>query len=542
MKIPFTALIYLLSISSYSQNDPIFTWAKGIPAEASLTVGGVSSALDDSGNIYTVGTFVDTVDFDPGIGIYELTSTGTYAAFIQKMDSNGAFVWAKEIGGSLYCYGNFIDVDSAGNVYVAGYFNGNVDFDPSPDTSYTLNPAGSNNNNKDGFVLKLDNNGDFVWARNIGGTGTYDEVKSLVVDSDGNVVITGNFGLTVDFDFGTNVHNITSNGNRDIFVQKLDSNGDFLWAKGMGGTSIDIGLSVALDDAGNIYVTGYFKETVDFDPGVGIDDHISNGSYDIFIQKLNEEGDYIWSKTFGGNSIDVGCCIAIDETGGNIYATGYFKETVDFDPGIGSINLTSAGDYDIFVLKMDSSGNFIWANSLGGTSNDVGKAVDLDCSGNIYVSGYFKETVDFDPGSGIDNHTSNGYEDIFVQKIDSSGNFIWAKSMGGNWNADQGRSINIDHNNYIYVTGVLNSVADFDPSCNTYNLTGDIVFVAKWGQNSINLLTDGNDDGCVNVGDLLSLLLEFGQCTTELLYDGNNDGCVDLQDFLQLLLEYGQCE
>ena len=307
-----TRLLLIALLASWSVlgqgNDPVFIWAKGIPAEASLTVGGVSSTLDDSGNIYTVGTFVDTVDFDPGIGIYELTSTGTYAAFIQKMDSNGAFVWAKEIGGSLYCYGNFIDVDSAGNVYVAGYFNGNVDFDPSPDTSYTLNPAGSNNNNKDGFVLKLDNNGDFVWARNIGGTGTYDEVKSLVVDSDDNVVITGNFELTVDFDFGTNVHNITSNGNRDVFVQKLDSNGDFLWAKGMGGTSIDIGLSVALDDTGNIYVTGYFKETVDFDPGSGIDNHTSNGYEDIFVLQLKtmaQAGDVVVAISASGNSPNV---------------------------------------------------------------------------------------------------------------------------------------------------------------------------------------------------------------------------------------------
>ena len=136
---------------------------------------------------------------------------------------------------------------------------------------------------------------------------------------------------------------------------------------------------------------------------------------------------YAWAKSMGGTIFDVGRGIAVD-TAGNVYTTGGFQETVDFDPGIGIVNLTSAGGYDIFISKLDVLGNLVWTKNLGGTSDDYGQSIAVDYSGNVYTTGYFSGTVDFDPGAGIFNLTSVGSIDIFVSKLDASGNFVWAKA------------------------------------------------------------------------------------------------------------------
>jgi hypothetical protein len=166
-------------------------------------------------------------------------------------------------------------------------------------------------------------------------------------------------------------------------------------------------------------VTGYFDGTVDFDPGSGVDPHSSNGAEDIFLSKFDSSGNFIWARTWGvGNGYGV-----VVDGSGNAYVTGWFYDTVDFDPGSEIDNHTSNGINDIFLSKCDSSGNYKWARTWGGSDGEEGKSVAVDGSGNPYVTGYFQLTVDFDPGSGVDNHTSNGDWDIFLSKYDSNGNW-----------------------------------------------------------------------------------------------------------------------
>jgi len=137
-----------------------------------------------------------------------------------------------------------------------------------------------------------------------------------------------------------------------------------------------------------------------------------------------------WAKSMGGTNLEESVSIAVDDSG-NIYTTGYFQGTTDFDPGLGTFNLTSAGVQDIFISKLDASGNFVWAKSIGEISTDIGYSIAIDVSGNVYTAGYFYGTADFDPGAGTFNLTSAGGQDIFISKLDASGNFVWAKSMGG---------------------------------------------------------------------------------------------------------------
>ena len=308
----------------------------------------------------------------------------------------------------------------------------------------------------------------FEWAKGIGGT-SYDIGYSITTDASGNIYTTGYFNGTVDFDPGGGTFNLTSVGGMDIFISKVNSSGDFLWAKGIGGTSDDYGKSITTDESGNVYTTGYFQGTADFDPGLGTFNLTSAGGEDIFISKLNSSGDFLWTKRLGGTSDDASSSITTDGSG-NVYTTGSFYETVDFDPGSSTFNLTSAGYGDIFISKLNSSGNFLWAKSMGGTSTGIGNSIITDASGNVYTTGYFVGTGDFDPSSSTFNLTSAGNTDIFISKLNSSGDFLWAKGVGGN-GSDYGRSITIDVSGNVYTTGSFAGTIDFDPGLGTFNLT-----------------------------------------------------------------------
>ncbi|MBU1022842.1 hypothetical protein KKB99_01035, partial [bacterium] len=162
--------------------------------------------------------------------------------------------------------------------------------------------------------------------------------------------------------------------------------------------------------SGNIYVTGGFVGSVDFDPGPGIEKHISNGMVDIFFSKFDTNGAFIWAQTWGGIHDDCGVAIDADNSG-NIYVMGDFIYSVDFDPGPGEDWHISGGSRDIFLSKFDSNGNFIWARTWEGDCLGSDSQITTDNTGNIFVPGYYRYTVDFDPGPEEDLHTANGAND-----------------------------------------------------------------------------------------------------------------------------------
>lgn len=381
-----------------------------------------------------------------------------------------SFEWAKKMGGLYSEYGKSITVDFSGNIYIAGRFNEIADFDPGIGT-YNLTAKGSLGN-FDIFVCKLDASGNFLWAKSMGGPGA-DEVNAITVDKLGNVYLTGFFRNTADFDPDTGTFNLTSSGAYDIFVTKLSSAGNFLWAKRMGGSQFDEGRSISLDRVGNVYITGRFQDTADFDPGIGVFNLISNGHDEIFVSKLDSSGNFLWAKSMGGDNEDYGNSIAVD-TSGNVFTTGFFKDTTDFDPGIGTFNLV-ATNADIFISKLDSSGNFLWAKKMGGLGFNTGNLITLDKYGNVYTSGDFGDTVDFNPGMGVYNLISEKYNlNVFVSKLSSSGNFLWAKDFGvKNRLGGVGvNSIAIDKLGAIYLAGGFGDTIDFDPGVGTFYLTG----------------------------------------------------------------------
>ena len=398
------------------------------------------------------------------------------------------FDWAISLGGPDYSGGYAIDSDANGNIYVTGSFSGTVDFDPGAGT-HNLTSAGGG----DIFVGKYDNSGNLIWVLGIGNNYS-DAGNDIFIDSNGNVYLVGSFSLTVDFDPGVGIHTLSTNGVENIFILKLDSAGDFVWVKGIGSSNTIYGYGIDGDESGNVLVTGEFWGTVDFDPGMGVSNLESVGTYDIFILKLDSVGNYIWGRSVGGTWDDNGLEIAVDENG-NSYITGYFVNSVDFNPGASINNLTSAGAEDIFILKLDVNGDYLWAKNVGGENTDIGQALALDQTG-VYFTGHYYGTADFDPGPGIGNLTSAGQQDAFVSKLDTNGNLIWAKSVGGSWNYDNSYSIALDKKGDIYATGSFYGTVDFDPGAGVYNLksTGeDDIFILK-------LDKDGNFLLCKQLG------------------------------------------
>lgn len=448
---------------------------------------GKSITKDDNGNLYIIGYFFSTVDFDSSSNVENLTSAGDRDIFIQKIDSNGNLIWVKQIGGLGSDEGHAITIDANNNIYATGHFSGTVDFDPA---------ANINNITSEGlhdiFILKLDANGNFQWVKGMGDSG-FDRGLSINTDINGHIYTTGIFGGTANFGSNVNPENLISNGDTDVFIQKIDTNGNLIWVKQMGGTSSESGLFITNDAFGNVYTTGSFSQTVDFDPGSGVQNlTVTSGVIDTFIQKLDSNGNFIWIKQIGSatSTSESVQSVAID-TDNNICLVGHFKGTLDFDPSVvNTFNMTSTGDGDIFILKLDSDGDFIWTKGMGGNSFSIGKSIVTNSNNDIYTTGYFTENVDFNPNTEVYNLSSLGGKDIFVLKLDSNGNFEWVKGIGGSSNFDEGSAIIIDNNDTIYTVGTFGNTVDFDSGVGTQNLTSigsQDIFIQKLVQSSLGL-------------------------------------------------------
>ena len=496
-----TFIIFVLNISTtFSQS---LSWAKKIGGTSNDM--GVDLVLDNNKNVYSVGRYIGTVDFDPGSPIFNFNGlSNQYNPYISKLDSNGNFVWAKTFVGSssgTNISSVFsIDIDKNNNIYIVGNFLGTVDFDPG---AGVFNLSASSNGGA--FICKLNSNGNFVWVKSFDVASSSPGIvtgnifpMSVKIDTNNNVLITGNFGGTVDFNPSvTATYNLTGTYSNavmhNIFISKLDVNGNFIWAKKISSNKDIRVYSMALDGNNRPIFSGWFNGVVDFDPGtLAYSLTSSNNGFwqDGFWCKLDANGNFLWTKktTYSSTSSSANIwpkSITVDVSG-NILSTGYFGGTVDFDPGTGTFNLSSTNNGgDVFILKFNSNGNFVWVKKIGGIYDDEGSAIVSDINSNIYITGYFKNTVDFDPGTSSYNMTSSGNNsnDQFICKLNSNGLFSWAVKIGG-IGTEQPYSIKVDVNNNIYTTGFFQDNVDFDPGPSTLNLSSSgssDIFISKYG-------------------------------------------------------------
>ncbi len=385
--------------------------------------------------------------------------------------------FAKRAGGTLDDEIFDICHDAADNIYTTGIFEGTADLDPGTSVvNFTALGAG------DLFFAKSDVNGNYIWAKTIGSGGD-EEGLCIKVDALGNIYLSGLFSGTADFDPGPGTANLTSLGGFDIYIAKYDNNGNYIWAKNIGSTGNvdDYPSHMVLSATGDMYIIGQFGGSCDFDPGPATAMHISTGGWDVFFARYDSSGNYVWAYPIANttNADDFGYGIALDGIG-NVLITGQYDGTCDFDPTIGVTNKTSLGGYDIFIAHYNNAGVLNWVNSIGGNGDDYGMHIIADNLSDVYVTGSFMGTADFDPGITTANLVSGGLSDIYIGKYNAIGGYVWAKNIAGTGD-DLGNCVNIS-GSAIYLTGQFASTADFDPGPGTANLSSsgswDIFFAS----------------------------------------------------------------
>jgi Beta-propeller repeat len=438
--------------------DLAYAYQIGSPAAGSSANNdlGNAVAVDRWGNFYVAGGFAGTVDFNPSRRkTFNLTSTGLTDAFVAKYAPDGSLLWARQAGGFGEDQATAVVVDRSGSIYVGGAFAGAADFRPGKKLAILSSAGGL-----DAFLWKLDADGNLVTAVHGGGPAD-DVVQSLAIDGNGNVIMSGFYKTEVQF----NTSELLSNGGQDAYVVSVSPRLKINFAATLGGAQDDTGAGVTVDATGNVYATGTFAGTADLDPSDdGVSDFTSAGHDDAYVVKLTSRGAFAFARQLGGSGEDQGINVAVDRFGG-ILVTGPFGETADFDPGAGTTNLTSAGASDVYVAKLNTAGNLVWAKQAGGAGVDGVRGLTVDKAGNVYVAGQFTGTADFDPGAGVSNLVGTaGTPNGFAWKLTSGGALAYARmfktSTGGFCDV---AAIALDAAGDLFVAGKFAGTVDFDP-------------------------------------------------------------------------------
>ncbi len=403
------------------------------------------------------------------------------------------WVWAKTATGGTYTdYVMSIALDTSGNSFVAGWF-------ASPTLQFGASVL-TNHGSLDMYVAKFDPTGNPLWANNAGG-GSNDQANGIATDDSGNSYVTGSFtGPSITFGTWT----LSNQASPDMYLVKYNPGGDVVWAKNStGGNAIAYGEAVAVDDSGNCYATGqFYSPTIQFGPF----SLINGGGYDMFIVKYDRNGNPVWAKKGGGSGSDYATGVAVDGSG-NIYVTGYYYgPTIQF----GATALTSAGFYDMYVVKYNPDGNVIWAKSAtsGGTGADYASGVAADRAGNFCVAGYStSSSLQF----GLTSLLFRGGGDMFIVKFDPDGNAVWAKEPDcGNANS-AATGVAIDAAGNSYVSGYYYAPAiSFGPTVLT-NSGGGGLFIAKFDPDGNVAWAKSNTDNFMSNGQASSVAVDpFG--------------------------------
>lgn len=433
--------------------------------------------------------------------------------------------WAKRAGGTSQDNSKSVTTDSFGNVYVIGVFASNsISFGSITLTNDTTD------NSFDIFIVKYDETGNVVWAKRAGGPGS-DIPHSISIDPSGNLYVAGGFSSS-SITFGSTILIINNVGGTDMFILKYDNNGNELWAKtGTGGSSTDIAFSTTTDALGNVYVAGEFRSsTITFGATTLINQDTTNSTFDMFLIKYNASGNVLWAKREGGAIQDYATSIICDSSG-NVFVTGNFSSpSITF----GAYTLTRMGTnptLDVFIVKYDSGGNPLWANSGGSGADDVfSTSITTDINGNVLVTGHFYSTsLTF--GSTILPNTSVFLSDIFLVKYNTSGIMLWVKAEGGAA-SDGASSVVTDASGNVYVAGSFKSstitigtetLTNTDNTGNTadlfilkYDGAGNILWTKSFGgsgQDITGAITISASGNIFVAGEFRSSSIVFGSTT-----------------------------
>lgn len=493
-----TLLYFTLFVSTltFAQN---FSWIKPLkPSAAGFFSYSKDVAVDAQGNVYIVGTYAGTIDFDPGPAVFNKTSTGpkdhSDDIFILKLNAAGDFQWVNTFGGSDFDIAEAVHITHDGYILVSGYFHSTVDFDPGPGT-VNLNSSGERKT----FIARYNTNGSLVWAKAFLGSGqAYGDGSDVTSDEAGNVYVTGGYSGTIDFDPGTAVSNLT--GSFKGFLVKLDAAGQFKWVKkkGVGGT--DAGKAIT-------YHGGYIY--------VGL---MASGMAEV--AKFDTTGTELWSRKtqFSLTNSYVYIHGITADPSGNVIVTGRVHYGADFDPGPGNDIITTVGgsyDWDAFAWKLDTNGNHKWARQVGGVGADYGYSVAADEYGTVYISGTYSNSIALNIGGIPLNLPRVGAINSYLVQLGAAGQLQKAERFSGVPSPSGGVSVyGIAINKYrdLYLVGDYNNKVDFDPGPGTYVQTSAMgnysdLFICKLAKGNLitgKVFVDANADDTYQAGEQMA--------------------------------------
>lgn len=476
--------------------------------------------VDENDFVYVSGICNDSVDFDPG-PTNDWEVAGQNDIYIAKFSPSGVLVWKRVLFSNSKNYVKSMTLDPSGNIVLTGSIETSVDFDPDNAGGEAVTSSG---NSMSMYIAKYTSDGDFLWVKNAGAPFAVWS-NDIDIDAAGNIYATGNFYDSLDIDPSPGVYPLLSNG-QAIFFSKYSPSGDLIWAKHIPNC---INLSEAADldlsEDGDIFISGFFGNTVDFDPGPATFSMTSETTSDRYFAKYTSDGDFIWARHINvnddivlshGRSVE----LAVDENE-NVILTGDFKLGADFDPGPNQFNMTATNSHGTYLCKYDENGDFVWGKAITEgycVANDIG----LDCYGNINITGVFLG-ADFDPGPDVYfmQISTWGFTNFFAE-YDSDGNFRWAREVGKNGSGiiKSGIHVKEDHQ-YLY--GAFKSTGDFNPDENEeYLLTSSGIGWNSWFGKYHGEWTDSNHDIVACDDEVASLQPEV--LTDNLLWsDGSND-------------------
>jgi len=422
--------------------------------------------------------------------------------------SSWMWVNTSSCSGDFNAHGVRCVSDANDNVIVVG------DFTASAVTFGTTVLTNTAEENEDIFIVKYNSAGSVLWAKSLGGT-DIDAISSCETDPDGNIIIIGRMG-NASVAFGATVLTFTNNG---AFIAKLDPDGNYLWAKKVEGSAPVSLNGCAVDDAGNIFITGdTYNDTISFGNVTLINTDTVNWS-SFFVFKCDSNGNALWGNQItASNEVKASSC-ATDATG-NVIATGFF---VSSTLTIGTNVFTNAGNADFFMMKYDADGNLIWAKSTGGNETESITHCQVDANGNIITTGNYQS-----PSISFGNTTlttTAGNIEAFIAKYDSNGNALWAKAVHGS-QQDIGTDCAVDaqgniiftgnfyspslsfgstvltnsnpnfpniflsrydaNGNFTWAQNIGGSSLDLGPKC-TFDTNGDLIFSGTYYSNPMNL-------------------------------------------------------
>ncbi|MFA5080629.1 MAG: hypothetical protein WC472_03345 [Candidatus Paceibacterota bacterium] len=450
---------------------------------------GKSIISDKNNNIYSVGAFHGTINLNPK-GKAEKTSLGGIGSdtdiYIVKYNQYGEYIWGFSIGSIGYDSPSEVRLDGEGFIYLAGYFGGKADFDPS-EKEFILD-AGIG---RDGFIAKYDSDGRFLWAKKIGNQESipfedndirFEQVSSIGFDLNNNVYIAGYFDGEIEFkDIQENTKTLTAlKYSRNIFLAKYDKNGNNLKSSSLSGGTIGEARKILINSNSEVYLAGIFNSKIALNSDDPKKFTYVTGGQDIFLSKYDSEFNYLWSKKWGSLGKDDLNSMSFSQDE-NIILIGSFSNLINFQ----GIKLQSSGSQDIFFLKINPDGDIVFSKKIGGAGRDSGLSTAIDSLGNIYITGYFSGAVDFDPNRGGRNSilyafSSGDATDAFISKYDQKGNFMWVRSLGGDVSVEEESQnfsgVSVDSLDYPIAIGGFGG---------DFNLTDSLKLSSKGGVDSM---------------------------------------------------------